>query len=487
MFKFLKDKLKKAAGLFSKKVEEQAEEKVIEKEVEVPVKVVGKAELPKKKVDEETPKKDVPAVKDTTPVKILKLPKKEIVKESPKEKVKRDIPIKVEKEPPLSEGERKGKEIEKKESTSEPKKSKFVKKVEAEIEQFKEKTEVDEVIEEAKKIDEKPIDEKPPVQEKEAVKKTVPEKKGFFKKLFTKKEPVDEEIQEPKTIFQKIKKQIITKVISDKKFEELFYELEVALLENNVALEVIDKIKNDLKRKLVGVPIPRGKIAETILKTLKTSIESLFMVTSINLLDVVSKKKPYVISFVGVNGSGKTTTIAKIAHYLKKNKLSSIISASDTFRAAAIDQLQKHADKLDIKMIKHDYGSDPAAVAFDAIKYAKARNIDVVLVDTAGRLHSDINLMDELKKITRVAKPDLTLFIGESITGNDCVEQARKFNEAVEIDAIILSKADVDEKGGAAISVSYVTGKPIIFLGTGQQYDDLTPFEKEIIMENIGL
>jgi len=158
----------------------------------------------------------------------------------------------------------------------------------------------------------------------------------------------------------------------------------------------------------------------------------------------------------------------------KKNGLKCVIAASDTFRAAAIQQLQEHADKLGVKMIKHDYGADPAAVAFDAIKYAEANRADVVLIDTAGRLHSNVNLMDEMKKVVRVAKPDLKIFIGESITGNDCVEQAKKFNEAIGIDGIILAKADLDDRGGAAISVSFVTKKPILYIGTGQGYDDLS-------------
>ena len=198
-------------------------------------------------------------------------------------------------------------------------------------------------------------------------------------------------------------------------------------------------------------------------------------------------EKPYVIVFFGINGSGKTTTIAKIAHLLQKNSLSVVLAASDTFRAASIEQLQEHADKLNIKLIKHNYGSDPSAVAFDAIKHSKAHNIDVVLVDTAGRLHSNINLIDEMKKIVRVTKPDLKIFVGESITGNDCVEQCSSFNENIGIDAIILTKADVDEKGGTAISISYVTKKPILYLGMGQSYDSLEEFNPEKIVASIGL
>jgi len=171
----------------------------------------------------------------------------------------------------------------------------------------------------------------------------------------------------------------------------------------------------------------------------------------------------------------------------QQNNLSVVMAAADTFRAAAIDQLQLHADKLGIKLIKHEYGSDAAAVAFDAVKHAEATKKDVVLIDTAGRLHSNVNLMDEMKKIIRVANPDLKIFIGESITGNDCVEQAKKFDEAVGIDGILLSKADVDEKGGAAISVSYVTKKPILYLGTGQEYEDLQAFDKNKLLASIGL
>ena len=202
------------------------------------------------------------------------------------------------------------------------------------------------------------------------------------------------------------------------------------------------------------------------------------------------KKKagePLIISFIGVNGSGKTTTIAKVARLFQNYKLKPVIAAADTFRAAAIQQIEAHALKLGVKLIKHDYGSDPAAVAFDAVKFAKQKAMDVVLIDTAGRLHSNINLMDEMKKIMRVAKPDLKLFIGEAITGNDCVEQAKEFNEAVGIDGVILCKADVDDKGGAAISVSHVTGKPILYLGIGQGYDDLKEFDKSIVLDSLEL
>lgn len=294
---------------------------------------------------------------------------------------------------------------------------------------------------------------------------------------------------EKKGLFGKIKKSFSTKKISDTKFDELFSELEMALLENNVALGVIDKIKKDLKDDIVDKPIKRDEVAGKVLNSLRESIESLFEVKGFDIVEEIKKKsdKPYVVCFVGVNGSGKTTTIAKVANYLKKNKLSVLMVAGDTWRAASIQQLEEHGKNLDVRVIKHNYGSDPAAVAFDGIKAAKSNNVDVVLVDTAGRQHSNKDLMRELEKIIRVSKPDLNIFVGESITGNDCVLQAKQFGEVVNLGGVVLTKADVDEKGGAAVSVGYVTGKPILFLGKGQGYEDLDVFNKKKIMDSLGI
>ena len=292
-----------------------------------------------------------------------------------------------------------------------------------------------------------------------------------------------------KGLLGKFAEKITTTKISQEKFENLFSELELILIENNVAMEVIDKIKKDLSGNLVEKPIKRARVEETIKESLRNSIEDLFKVKEVKLFDSIRGKseKPFVIVFFGINGSGKTTSIAKVANMLKQNKFSVVLAAADTFRAASIEQLQQHADRLGVKMIRHDYGSDPAAVAFDAIKHAQAKGVDVVLIDTAGRLHSQQNLMEEMKKIMRVAKPDLKIFVGESITGNDCVEQAQSFNDAVGIDGLILTKADVDEKGGAAISVSYITKRPIMYLGVGQGYQDLKAFEPHLIVESLGL
>ncbi|MEK6822913.1 MAG: signal recognition particle-docking protein FtsY, partial [Nanoarchaeota archaeon] len=298
---------------------------------------------------------------------------------------------------------------------------------------------------------------------------------------------VEEKPVEQKGFFGRIAEAITTRKITTDEFENMFWELEVVLLENNVAVEVIEKIKQDLRITLVDTPLPRGKVEARIIETLRSSLKEILSIEKVDLVERAKQKTPFVIAFVGVNGSGKTTTIAKIAHMFLHHNMSVVLAAGDTFRAAAIDQLETHAKKLGVKIVKHDYGADPAAVAFDAIKHAQAKGVDVVLIDTAGRLHSNVNLVDEMKKIIRVAKPDMKIFVGESITGNDCVEQALQFNEAIGIDGIILSKADVDEKGGAAISVSYITKKPILYLGMGQEYQDIVPFDGEQILNSLGL
>ena len=290
-------------------------------------------------------------------------------------------------------------------------------------------------------------------------------------------------------LIAKIKEKLTTFTLNEAEFEKVFWELERALLENNVAMATIEKIHDNLKEQLVSKSIKKGKLEQEIKEILKQTLEQILL-EPFNLIKKIKERKerePFVMAFFGINGSGKTTTIAKIAYLLKKNEIGCVLAASDTFRAASIEQLQEHADKLKVELIKHKYGADPAAVAFDAIAHAKARNIEVVLIDTAGRMQSNVNLMEEMGKIIRVAKPDLKIFVGEAIIGNDAVTQAKEFNDKIGIDAIILTKADVDEKGGASISVSYVTGKPILFLGTGQDYKDLEVFDKKKIIGSLGL
>ena len=293
--------------------------------------------------------------------------------------------------------------------------------------------------------------------------------------------------QENQGFFSKLAKKLSTSTLTQSQFDELFPELEITLLENNVALESVDKIKSELEKDLVGIEIKKSEIESHILDSLKKAILSILQEPP-NIIDKINKSLDiFTIIFVGINGSGKTTSVAKLAHYLKENKISSVLAAADTFRAASIEQLSKHASRLSIPIIKHEYGSDPAAVAFDAKKYAKAHKIKVVLIDTAGRMYTKTNLIKEMEKIVRVSNPDLKLFVGESITGNDATEQAKTFNKSINIDGIILSKADIDEKAGTILSVSQATNKPIYFLGTGQNYSDLEVFKKSNILKNLGL
>ena len=321
-----------------------------------------------------------------------------------------------------------------------------------------------------------PALEKPHIQEEVHVKEAKEDKKEKLVDLTQKK----------KGIFKKLSEKIIKLNITDEKFDELFWDLEVALLENNVAVEVIEKIKFNLKEELENTKVTRRSIDEIILNNLRQTIESLFGYEPIDLIEKIkTSEKPYKILMLGVNGSGKTTTIGKLIKYFQDNNLTCVVAASDTFRAAAIQQIEEHTNNLNTKLIKHDYGADPAAVAYDTIEHAKSKSVDVVLIDTAGRLHSNSNLMQELEKVIRVVNPNMKIFIGESITGNDCVEQAKEFNKSVGIDGIILTKADIDEKGGAAISISHVTEKPILFITTGQEYKDLKKFNAEEIISSV--
>lgn len=277
-----------------------------------------------------------------------------------------------------------------------------------------------------------------------------------------------------------------TIIISDDKLDELLWDLEVGLLESDVAYSVIESIKKDIKEELKHISIERGKIGETVEMVLKNAISNVLMSNELDFIEFIKKhEKPIVIMFIGVNGSGKTLSIAKIATMLKKNGYSCVMAAGDTFRAGAIEQLSIHAEKIGVKIIKHGPGADPAAVAYDAIDHAKAKHKDVVLLDTAGRVQTNINLMDEMAKIKRVSKPDLILFVGDALSGNDAVEQAKRFNEVCEIDGVILTKVDTDAKGGSALSVAYTIGKPLLFIGVGQKYEDQIPFDSEWMIKSI--
>ncbi|MBN2602708.1 MAG: signal recognition particle-docking protein FtsY [Candidatus Thermoplasmatota archaeon] len=324
-------------------------------------------------------------------------------------------------------------------------------------------------------------------------------RRGLFKEKQKREQEIDKQIE--KTIETELEhtlrarksiEQVVkttgrgTWGISDEKLEDLLWDLEIGLLESDVAYSVIESIKNDIKQELRNISVDRSKIGEVIEEILRNAIAHVLTSTELDFNDFIEHtKKPIVIMFVGVNGSGKTLSIAKIATLLKKHGKSCVMAAGDTFRAGAIEQLGIHADKVGVKIIKHGPGSDPAAVAYDAIEHAKAKHKDVVLLDTAGRMQTNVNLMDEMAKIKRVAKPDLILFVGDALAGNDAVEQAKRFNEIVGIDGVILTKVDTDAKGGSALSVAYTIGKPLLFIGIGQGYDDQIPFDPQWMIDNI--
>ena len=335
-----------------------------------------------------------------------------------------------------------------------------------------------------KKIEEKPVEEKAP--EKEVQKEKIIRKKPEVQKEVEIEKEIPKK-EKKKGFFEKLKEKVTTTSINEGEFEDIFYDLEIALLENNTAVEVIERIKQNLKEVLVNKPIERSKIKTIIQNTLKNTINSLFDIKQIDFIDLVKTKKPFTILFVGVNGSGKTSSIAKVAHLLKKKGLTSVLVAADTFRAGSIQQIEEWGNRLGIKVIKHDYGSDPTAVAFDGKKFGESHGINVVLIDTAGRQHSNVDLKEQMKKIVRVIKPDLKIFVGESIVGNDAIIQAQEFNDSIDLDGVILTKSDIDEKGGTALSISYVIKKPIIFLTYGQELSDIKEFDKNDITKNLGI
>jgi len=290
--------------------------------------------------------------------------------------------------------------------------------------------------------------------------------------------------------FSSAAKSLGEKELKEKDIDEVLSQLEIALLESDVAMEVIDSIKSDLKEKLIGTKVNKKEIEKFVKDSLIESISGLFdSAGKIDLLsDIASKKEstePYIILFVGINGTGKTTTLAKIAHLLKKSKISVVVAAADTFRAGAIEQLKEHINRLNLKLVAQNYGSDPAAVARDAVLYAKSHKIDCVLVDTAGRMQTSKNLMEQIEKITNVVKPDFKIFVGDSLAGNDTVNQAKEFHKHTKFDAAILTKSDADARGGAALSIVKVTSTPVIYVGVGQEYEDLKTFDKELFLETI--
>ena len=262
------------------------------------------------------------------------------------------------------------------------------------------------------------------------------------------------------------------------------------LLQGDVAMEVANEVVEGVKDNLVGKKIKRSNdITELTYNALRDTVAEIIDIPGKSMTEMIEEKKsqgePLVVMFVGINGTGKTTTIGKLANYYLKKGYTPVIAASDTFRAGAIEQVTYHADNVGVKIIKHQKGSDPAAVAYDAVEHAKAQGKELVLIDTAGRMQTNTNLMDEMKKIKRVSNPDLVIFVGDALTGNDATEQAKKFNEAIDIDGVILTKADADSKGGASLSIGYVIKKPIMFLGVGQGYDDIREYDADWMLNQL--
>jgi len=276
-------------------------------------------------------------------------------------------------------------------------------------------------------------------------------------------------------------------IIEEEDLEDPLWELEMALLESDVEMSVAEEILETVREKMIGETRKQvdttGELVELALH------DALVDVISVGQFDfdqrIAEADKPITLVFTGVNGVGKTTSIAKLSEYLGDRGYSSVLANGDTYRAGANEQLQKHADNVGRKIITHQQGGDPAAVIYDAVEYAEANDVDVVLGDTAGRLHTSNDLMAQLEKIHRVVDPDLTLFVDEAVAGQDAVMRAQEFNDAAAIDGTVLTKADADSSGGAAISISYVTGKPILFLGTGQGYDDIEPFVPEELVDQL--
>jgi len=420
MFGFLKKKLSKAVESISEKLKKK--EKVAEKAEEV---------------REEVEKKIGELVEEETPEEIIEEVKPEVQEEVPE--VKEEI-----------------KQI-----------------VEEEIPEVKE-----EVIEEVKPIIEEKIPEVREEVEK-VIKKIKPEIKEIEKKVEIKP-------KEKKSLFKKLTEKIVKKVtekrLTAEEIEPVLDELGKGLIEADVAYVVVEKIKNDLKRNLVNREIKKKGEKDIVISSLKQSLLEILSVPEIDLKNL--GKKPTVLLFLGFNGSGKTTSLAKLGKWLIDEGYSCVFAASDTFRAASLEQLEEHGKKIGVKVIKHKYDADPAAVAFDAIAHAKANGIDFVLIDTAGRAHTNRNLMEQMKKIIRVNRPDFNILVIDSMTGNDAVLQARVFNE-VGVDGVIFTKVDVNEKGGAILSVTHELKKPILFLCLGQEYSDFIKFDAKDFVDKL--
>jgi fused signal recognition particle receptor len=277
------------------------------------------------------------------------------------------------------------------------------------------------------------------------------------------------------------------KKIKEDPLDQILDELEIILLEADVAYPVVEEIKKGVKENLLGKKYDRSYSLDQVVEmAVKDAIRNVLRINEFDFDQWISEQeRPTVIMFVGINGTGKTTAIAKIANRLQEQEKTVVMAACDTFRAGAIEQLTIHAERLGCKIVKQAQDADPAAVAYDAIEHAKSKRKDVVLIDTAGRMQTNNNLIEEMKKIVRISKPALKVFVGDSLAGNDAIEQAKVFDNAIGIDAVILTKIDTDAKGGAALSIAHTIGKPIAFVCNGQEYGDIVKFNTEWMIDRM--
>jgi len=295
-----------------------------------------------------------------------------------------------------------------------------------------------------------------------------------------------------KKAFSRAAKGVAQKELTERVLDDILLDLQIALLESDVAQEVVDDLSVKLKKELLGLKLEKEQeAAEIVQSKLQTALAEIFARTvRFDLIERIKLKKdsregPFVVVFLGINGTGKTTTVAKIANLLRRAGFSVVVAAGDTHRAGAIEQLEQHANRLSLKIVKQRYGADPSSVGRDAYDHAKKNHIDIVLLDTAGRMQTSKNLMDEMGKIVRVVKPDVKLFIGDALAGNDTINQAREFFQYTNFDGAILTKVDADAKGGSAISIAHITSRPIVYIGVGQSYDDIIPFDSNKFISSL--
>ena len=295
-----------------------------------------------------------------------------------------------------------------------------------------------------------------------------------------------------KQAFSAVTSAVKEKQLSDKDLDDVVFNFQLSLIESDVAQTVAEALTNEVQKSLAGTKVDRSAdpsevVGERLTTALQTAFDKAGMVDlPANIREKTKRTgEPYVVLFLGINGTGKTTSVAKVAHYLQKNGLSVVCAAGDTHRPGAIEQLTEHAGRLSLKVVSQRYGADPAAVGRDGVLYAKAHHADCLLIDTAGRMQTNQNLMEEMSKIVRVVRPDFRIFVADALTGNDAVSQAELFNQHVGFDGAILTKSDADVRGGAALSIVYSTGKPVLFLGVGQGYDDLAPFDTRKFLDSL--